>query len=104
MKKLPHCKLSIAGDKRPDRQERRLPPPLHLAIIPVSAEPRPRRAVNNWSISSLLSTGPTLNNSYDVKYFPPARIRPKSCSQQQAEVAARGLVTGGKGDGWLLWS
>lgn len=31
---------------------------------------RPYRAVNNWSISSLLSTGPALNNSYSVKYFP----------------------------------
>lgn len=31
---------------------------------------RPNRAVNNWSISTLLSTGPTLNNSCSVKYFP----------------------------------
>lgn len=94
-KNLSHCKLSIAGDKRSDRRERRLPLPLHLAIIPVSTELRPRRAVNNRSISSLLSTGPALNNSYDVKYFPPVQIRPKSCSQRQAEVAARG---GGLGE------
>lgn len=31
---------------------------------------RPNRAVNNRSISTLLSTGPALNNSYSVKYFP----------------------------------